>query len=332
MGGGSFGSTAKEDVMHAGSPYLALGSGSGVRALVVLCALAALAISARNTAPMLHLRQLVRVHAGMDGSDLVARRIARLAVRASPRRYSGKRELLPRWIVTASPEDAEAIGQDIVGITGDVDSILRTATKSGSCVYAGGFTIVRIVADAEAKPGCYQVTPVRDAPPPKGYPGGDGSTAGAPEPLATGSSDGMDPANLETERATWRAGPAVGLRLTPIDDPELTEILVPPGGAVLGRERGNGNIVIPRNRVSRTHCSLEVDGDEMTVIDKGSSNGTWVQRRTVTLPADKAPVRLRSGDILHLGSSVRYRVSMSDLAQRTTADPGTTTQSWSRAR
>ena len=44
---------------------------------------------------------------------------------------------------------------------------------------------------------------------------------------------------------------------------------------VVGRG-AKADIRIIDNRVSRTHCAIEVQGDRVYVVDLGGSNGTWI--------------------------------------------------------
>ncbi|MFI6166592.1 FHA domain-containing protein [Nocardia sp. NPDC051052] len=52
--------------------------------------------------------------------------------------------------------------------------------------------------------------------------------------------------------------------------------------------------------VSRAHATIHLDGEELTVTDLGSTNGTSVNGSDELIPA-KVPVPLRSGDRIHLG-------------------------------
>lgn len=52
--------------------------------------------------------------------------------------------------------------------------------------------------------------------------------------------------------------------------------------------------------VSRAHATLHLDTDGLTVTDLGSTNGTSVNGSDELIPA-RVPVRLRSGDRIHLG-------------------------------
>ncbi|WP_280404183.1 FHA domain-containing protein, partial [Nocardia brasiliensis] len=52
--------------------------------------------------------------------------------------------------------------------------------------------------------------------------------------------------------------------------------------------------------VSRAHATLHLDADGLTVTDLGSTNGTSVNGSDDRIPA-RVPVRLRSGDRIHLG-------------------------------
>ena len=53
--------------------------------------------------------------------------------------------------------------------------------------------------------------------------------------------------------------------------------------------------------VSRKHAVLLREGDEFRIEDRGSLNGTFVNRRRI-----EAPTRLESGDELQIG---KYRMS-----------------------
>jgi pSer/pThr/pTyr-binding forkhead associated (FHA) protein len=50
-------------------------------------------------------------------------------------------------------------------------------------------------------------------------------------------------------------------------------------------------------RVSRNHCSIEVTGDEATLIDAGSTGGTFINGQRVSERL------LRSGDIIRVGGT-----------------------------
>lgn len=73
---------------------------------------------------------------------------------------------------------------------------------------------------------------------------------------------------------------------------------VPCGPALtIGRDRNNA-IVLGDRLVSRHHAMVQRLGSaDYYLIDSGSSNGTWVNRRRVT-----APVLLRDGDRIHMGT------------------------------
>lgn len=64
----------------------------------------------------------------------------------------------------------------------------------------------------------------------------------------------------------------------------------------LGRA-GDGLVLIDE-RISRTHCEIRARGEELVVVDLGSSNGTFVNDDRVG--AD--PVALRPGDVITLGN------------------------------
>ena len=66
-------------------------------------------------------------------------------------------------------------------------------------------------------------------------------------------------------------------------------------GLVIGREMGQCDIVISDVNVSRIHAWITVEKGEVVVIDRGSTNGTFVNNNKV----EKA--KLKPGDVIHLG-------------------------------
>ena len=66
-------------------------------------------------------------------------------------------------------------------------------------------------------------------------------------------------------------------------------------GLVIGREVGQCDIVISDVNVSRIHAWITVEKGEVVVIDRGSTNGTFVNNNKV----EKA--KLKPGDVIHLG-------------------------------
>ena len=66
-------------------------------------------------------------------------------------------------------------------------------------------------------------------------------------------------------------------------------------GLVIGREPGQCDIVISDANVSRVHTWVTVEKNEVVVIDRGSTNGTFVNNNKV----EKA--KLKSGDVIQMG-------------------------------
>jgi pSer/pThr/pTyr-binding forkhead associated (FHA) protein len=71
---------------------------------------------------------------------------------------------------------------------------------------------------------------------------------------------------------------------------------------------------ISSDRISRRHCYLSRQGDEIEVRDLGSANGTWINGRL----AESG--RLRAGDELSIGHC-RYRLATDPMESRTLAFP-----------
>lgn len=71
-----------------------------------------------------------------------------------------------------------------------------------------------------------------------------------------------------------------------------------PGGNLIGRST-DSVVAIDSSKVSRRHTSIRVLGDQATLTDLGSKNGTYVEGTRVT-----GPVVLSDGDQIAVGSTV----------------------------
>lgn len=74
------------------------------------------------------------------------------------------------------------------------------------------------------------------------------------------------------------------------------------GAQTIGRTAQN-QIVISERTISKQHARLTVQPDGVFIQDLGSSNGTFVNGRRVS-----GPTRLQAGDIVQIGTSVRFGV------------------------
>jgi pSer/pThr/pTyr-binding forkhead associated (FHA) protein len=84
---------------------------------------------------------------------------------------------------------------------------------------------------------------------------------------------------------------------------ELRQVPLAEGSHVIGRGTDT-SIWIDAPGVSRHHARIVIRGDEATIEDLGSKNGTYVAGERVT-----APRRLDDGDQIRLGSVVvRFRI------------------------
>jgi serine phosphatase RsbU (regulator of sigma subunit) len=71
--------------------------------------------------------------------------------------------------------------------------------------------------------------------------------------------------------------------------------IIGPAGATLGRTQP-AEIVLPDTEVSRTHCRLIIQGDEVIVSDLKSTNGTFVDGARIQCPTAVPP-----GSVLRVG-------------------------------
>jgi len=77
----------------------------------------------------------------------------------------------------------------------------------------------------------------------------------------------------------------------------------------VGRVRGN-DIVLPKGNVSKHHCRLLVNGDEILVEDLRSTNGTYVNGRKIAEPTTLAP-----SDKVFVGDFIIRVMSMSSTME-----------------
>ncbi len=74
--------------------------------------------------------------------------------------------------------------------------------------------------------------------------------------------------------------------------------------------------------VSRVHAEVRWIGEELMLTDRGSGNGTAITRRRDAQFGLQSgqPYRLRTGDLVHLGTVVTFRVALADFGSDGGAD------------
>ena len=98
----------------------------------------------------------------------------------------------------------------------------------------------------------------------------------------------------------------MGLQAADVDPTRRSFLIEGPDGSsvfltdeiVIGRQDGEGRLVIADGRVSRSHVRLVRDSGSVTASDLGSSNGTSVVRNGEAIPIGDEPVELHVGDRL----------------------------------
>jgi pSer/pThr/pTyr-binding forkhead associated (FHA) protein len=95
-----------------------------------------------------------------------------------------------------------------------------------------------------------------------------------------------------------QAGPAIG-QLVGLDGPYAGQVFTLQGGNMeVGREPGKDIVLSADATISRGHARLTQEPGGLTVIDLGSSNGTYVNGQRLF-----APMALAPGDEVQFGSS-----------------------------
>ncbi len=91
------------------------------------------------------------------------------------------------------------------------------------------------------------------------------------------------------------------------DAGQTREILLTEPEFLIGRG-ADCNLRLRESAVSRHHCTIRVAGGEATVLDLGSSNGTFVNGQRI-----RSSSPLRSGDELKVGASA-FLVDLGDAS------------------
>jgi len=92
--------------------------------------------------------------------------------------------------------------------------------------------------------------------------------------------------------------------------------VVPVNGSMIAGRSPECPLEVPDPNVSRQHCQFEFDGVNLRVIDRGSSNGTFVNDQRV---ADEVP--LHAGDMIRMGET-RLRLQPRRRQNRHESDVG----------
>jgi hypothetical protein len=111
------------------------------------------------------------------------------------------------------------------------------------------------------------------------------------------------------EEATLNLRPGQGLKLDTAPEPRhhivilqpessVRRVALPPGALVIGRAPPS-TLLLEGAEVSRAHCRIDVDGDDVTVTDLNSTNGTFVDNKRLV-----ETVKLSHGALLRIGSYV----------------------------
>ena len=79
------------------------------------------------------------------------------------------------------------------------------------------------------------------------------------------------------------------------------EVWLDEQGVTVGREQGTAELVVDDSRISKRHVWIGVRNGEVRAIDRGSTNGTYLNQRSSDRVTD---VALKPGDVLILADDV----------------------------
>lgn len=131
--------------------------------------------------------------------------------------------------------------------------------------------------------------------------------AGAPAPALRGKPAASRKAPAPIGRFTIAGGPLDGQRV------EVAELPM-----TIGRTPGNV-LVLPDDKVSRRHAQVEVRDNILWIVDRGSTNRTYLNGE----PLDR-PRRLRAGDQITIGTSTLTFTPASEAGQVAPTTPDAT--------
>jgi len=125
-------------------------------------------------------------------------------------------------------------------------------------------------------------------------------------PVPTSDLESMSSFDLEMVRAAIAGDDKVQPALTVINGSQTGQVIpVESGTTVVGRHESCDALLIGRG-VSRRHLRLQRVGDEVTVEDLQSTNGTLINGEVILQQ------RLFPGDRIQLGPDTRLRLSYED--------------------
>ena len=104
------------------------------------------------------------------------------------------------------------------------------------------------------------------------------------------------------------------MKITLIPSGSSKPILVPEQPVITIGRSPDCNIRQPDDTISRKHCILTRDGEDIFIQDPGSANGTFINGKEI--PKNSKPIKLSNGDELKFGKFSSLKVKIEGVAQK----------------
>lgn len=105
----------------------------------------------------------------------------------------------------------------------------------------------------------------------------------------------------EKDTPVANIGKTSGIRIVALNAPVRVDLSVNSDSFIIGKKQGMADVVVSFNdKISRAHCRIERHGNQFSVTDLKSANGTFINKNKLK---HEQAYPIRNGDILRLANS-----------------------------